>query len=124
MDKDLGGITMLGLINNNGNVTYSEEVISKIVGLSTMECYGVVGMVSKNATEGLWELIRIENLSKGVKIAFKEEKLNIEVFVMIEYGTNISTISNNIIQKIKHNVENYTGLKVSSITVNVQAVRV
>jgi uncharacterized alkaline shock family protein YloU len=124
MDKDLGGITMLGLINNNGNVTYSEEVISKIVGLSTMECYGVVGMVSKNATEGLWELIRIENLSKGVKIAFKEEKLNIEVFVMIEYGTNISTISNNIIQKIKYNVENYTGLKVSSITVNVQAVRV
>ncbi|ERK30931.1 MULTISPECIES: Asp23/Gls24 family envelope stress response protein [Clostridium] len=115
---------MLGLINNNGNVTYSEEVISKIVGLSTMECYGVVGMVSKNATEGLWELIRIENLSKGVKIAFKEEKLNIEVFVMIEYGTNISTISNNIIQKIKYNVENYTGLKVSSITVNVQAVRV
>ncbi|MNI60917.1 hypothetical protein D3C73_1161580 [compost metagenome] len=89
-----------------------------------MECYGVVGMVSKNATEGLWELIRIENLSKGVKIAFKEEKLNIEVFVMIEYGTNISTISNNIIQKIKYNVENYTGLKVSSITVNVQAVRV
>lgn len=115
---------MLGLVNNNGNVTYSEEVISKIVGLSTMECYGVVGMVSKNATEGLWELIRIENLSKGVKIAFKEEKLNIEVFVMIEYGTNISTISNNIIQKIKYNVENYTGLKVSSITVNVQAVRV
>jgi uncharacterized alkaline shock family protein YloU len=43
---------------------------------------------------------------------------------MIEYGTNISTISNNIIQKIKYNVENYTGLKVSSITVNVQAVRV
>ena len=115
---------MVGFSKENGNIHYSDEVIAKIVGLSTMECYGVVGMVSKNATEGLWELIRIENLSKGVKIAFKEEKLNIEVFVMIEYGTNISTISNNIIQKIKYNVENYTGLKVSSITVNVQAVRV
>ncbi|MDD7793750.1 Asp23/Gls24 family envelope stress response protein [Clostridium sp. 'White wine YQ'] len=115
---------MLGFENNNGNITYNEEVISKIVGLSTMECYGVVGMVSKNASEGFWELIRIENLSKGVKISFKEEKLDVEVFVMIEYGTNISTISNNIIQKIKYNVENYTGLKVSSITVNVQAVRV
>ncbi|WP_238882550.1 Asp23/Gls24 family envelope stress response protein [Clostridium sp. YIM B02551] len=115
---------MLGFENNNGNITYNEEVISKIVGLSTMECYGVVGMVSKNASEGFWELIRIENLSKGVKISYKEEKLDVEVFVMIEYGTNISTISNNIIQKIKYNVENYTGLKVSSITVNVQAVRV
>ncbi|MBL4930835.1 Asp23/Gls24 family envelope stress response protein [Clostridium paridis] len=115
---------MLGFENNNGNITYNEEVISKIVGLSTMECYGVVGMVSKNASEGFWELIRIENLSKGVKISYKDEKLDVEVFVMIEYGTNISTISNNIIQKIKYNVENYTGLKVSSITVNVQAVRV
>lgn len=115
---------MLGLMNNNGNITYSEEVISKIVGLSTMECYGVVGMVSKNATEGLWELMKVENLSKGVKISYKEEKLDIEVYVMIEYGTNISAISNNIIQKVKYNTENYTGLKVSSITVNVQAVRV
>ncbi|MEQ8155817.1 MAG: Asp23/Gls24 family envelope stress response protein [Clostridiaceae bacterium] len=115
---------MLGFENDNGIITYSEDVISKIVGLSTMECYGVVGMVSKNASEGFWELIRIENLSKGVKISCANDKLNIEVFVMIEYGTNISTISNNIIQKIKYNLENYTGLKVSSITVNVQALRV
>ncbi len=43
---------------------------------------------------------------------------------MVEYGTKISVIANNIIQKVKYNVENYTGLKVSSITVNVQAVRV
>ena len=43
---------------------------------------------------------------------------------MIEYGTKISVIANNIIQKVRYNVENYTGLKVSTITVNVQAVRV
>ena len=62
---------MIGFSNDNGQVSYSEEVIAKIVGLSTMECYGVVGMVSKSATEGLWELMRIENLSKGVKITNK-----------------------------------------------------
>lgn len=89
-----------------------------------MECYGVVGMVSKSATEGLWELMRIENLAKGVKIEHKDEKLIIELFVMVEYGTKISVISNNIIQKVKYNVENYTGLKVAAITVNVQAVRI
>ena len=43
---------------------------------------------------------------------------------MVEYGTKISVISNNIIQKVKYNVENYTGLKVAAITVNVQAVRI
>ena len=116
---------MIGFSNENGNINYSEEVLAKIVGLSTMECYGVVGMVSKNASEGLWELMGIENLSKGVKIQLtNENKLQIELFVMVEYGTKISVISNNIIQKVRYSVENYTGLKVSSITVNVQAVRV
>jgi uncharacterized alkaline shock family protein YloU len=115
---------MIGVSNEFGNISYSDEVVAKVVGLSTMECYGVVGMVSKNATDGFWELIRVENLSKGVKINFKEEKLNVELFVMVEYGTKISVIANNIIQKVRYNVENYTGIKVSSITVNVQAVRV
>lgn len=116
---------MVGYTNNLGNINYSEEVLAKVVGLSTMECYGVVGMVSKNATEGFWELIRVENLSKGVKLNFNEEnKLEIELFVMVEYGTKISVIANNIIQKVRYSVENCTGLKVASVTVNVQAVRV
>lgn len=116
---------MVGYSNDLGKVHYSEEVLAKIVGLSTMECYGVVGMVSKNATEGLWEIMRIENLSKGVKLNVNEEdKLVIELFVMVEYGTKISVIANNIIKKVRYSVENFTGLKVSSVTVNVQAVRV
>jgi len=66
-----------------------------------------------------------ENLSKGVKLVLTDEdRLQIELFIMVEYGTKISVISNNIIQKVRYSVENYTGLKVSSITVNVQAVRV
>ncbi|MBE6054921.1 MAG: Asp23/Gls24 family envelope stress response protein [Clostridium sartagoforme] len=115
---------MVGYSNELGNIHYSEEVLAKIVGLSTMECYGVVGMVSKNATEGLWELMRIENLSKGVKLKFDNDKLFVELYVMVEYGTKISEIANNIIQKVRYSVENFTGLKVSSVTVNVQAVRV
>ena len=116
---------MVGFSRENGKVHYSEEVLAKIVGLSTMECYGVVGMVSKNATEGLWELIGIEHFNKVFKINVNDDdKLDIELFVMVEYGTKISVIANNIIQKVRYNVENFTGLKVSSITVNVQAVRV
>ncbi|MCR4942986.1 MAG: Asp23/Gls24 family envelope stress response protein [Clostridium sp.] len=116
---------MIGFSKENGEIHYSDEVLAKIVGLSTMECYGVVGMVSKNASEGFWELMRVENLSKGVKINCTEDnRLNIELYIMVEYGTRISVIANNIIQKVRYSVENFTGLKVSAITVNVQAVRV
>lgn len=116
---------MIGYSNDLGKIHYSEEVLAKIVGLATMECYGVVGMVSKNAAEGFWELIRVENLSKGVKLQFNDDnKLVVELFVMVEYGTKISVIANNIIQKVRYSVEGYTGLKVASVTVNVQAVRI
>ena len=116
---------MVGYNNDLGNIQYSEEVLAKIVGLATMECYGVVGMVSKNATDGFWELMRVENLSKGVKLNFNDEdKLRIELFIMVQYCTKISVIANNIIQKVRFSVENFTGLKVASITVNVQAIRV
>lgn len=115
----IGNITI-----ENGYVSYSEEVIANIVGVSTMECYGVVGMASKNAVDGLWELIKIENLRKGVKIHSEDNNINIELFIIVEYGTKISVIANNIIQKIKYNLENYTGLNVSNITVNIQGVRV
>lgn len=115
---------MSNITNENGAIHYSYEVLANIVGVSTMECYGVVGMAKKNATDGIWELIKGENLSKGVKIRDKNDQLSIELFIIVEYGTKISVIANNIIQKIKYNVENLTGLKVSSVTVNVQGVRV
>lgn len=115
----IGNITI-----EKGYINYSEEVIANIVGVSTMECYGVVGMASKNAVDGLWKLIKVENLSQGVKIHSEENNIIIELFIIVEYGTKISVIANNIIQKIKYNLENYTGLKVSNITVNVQGVRV
>ncbi|NEZ46020.1 Asp23/Gls24 family envelope stress response protein [Clostridium niameyense] len=117
---------MIGNITNEyGYIDYAEDVVANIVGVSTMECYGVVGMASKNATDGFWELIKGGSFNKGVKIHKNEDnKLNIELFIIVEYGTKISVIANNIIQKIKYNVENYTGIKVSSITVNVQGVRV
>lgn len=114
----------MNINNENGNIIYSDEVIANIVGISTMECYGVVGMASKSAKDGLWELLKGENLSKGVKVNCKDEILNIEIYIIVEYGTKISVIANNIIQKVKYNIENLTGLKVSTITVNVQGVRV
>ena len=114
----------MNINNENGNIIYSDEVIANIVGISTMECYGVVGLASKSPKDGLWELLKGENLSKGVKVNCKDEILNIEIYIIVEYGTKISVIANNIIQKVKYNIENLTGLKVSTITVNVQGVRV
>ncbi len=89
-----------------------------------MECYGVVGMALKNAKDGLWELLKAENLAKGVKITQKENAIAIELYIIVEYGTKIAVIANNIIQTVRYNLENLTGVKVSQVTVNIQGIRV
>jgi uncharacterized alkaline shock family protein YloU len=112
------------LITGLGTINYSDDVLANIAGIATMECYGVVGMAYKRGTDGLVELLKRDNLGKGVKVTSDNEELLIELFIIVEYGTKISVIANNIIQKVKYTLENLTGFKVRKIIVNVQDIRV
>lgn len=47
-----------------------------------------------------------------------------DLFVILEYGINISVVAENIIEKVKFNVENLTGLEVEKVNVFVQDIRV
>ncbi len=116
----------MAIITNteNGFIEYSEDVIADIAGVATTECYGVVGMASKRVSDGLWEILKKENLGRGVKTTLEEESIKIELYIIVEYGTKISTIADNIIQKVKYTVESLTGLNVSKVVVNVQGIRV
>ena len=114
-------------VKNNteyGYIEYADEVLANIAGIAAMECYGVVGMASKRATDGLWEILKRENLNKGVRIVADKDEFAIDIYIIVEYGTKISVIANNIIQKVKYTIEGLTGLKVSKVTVYVQGIRV
>jgi len=107
-----------------GEVNISEDVLATISGLAATECYGLVGMASKNAKDGLVELLKRENLAKGVKVTAEGKEINIDLFIVVEFGTKISTIADNIISKVKYTVDTLTGLKVNKVNINVQGVRV
>jgi uncharacterized alkaline shock family protein YloU len=107
-----------------GYIDYGDDVLAAVAGNATMECYGVVGMASKRASDGFWELLKRENLSKGVKIIPEGDAISIDIFIIVEYGTKISVIANNIIQKVKYTLEALTGIVVSKVTVYVQGIRV
>jgi uncharacterized alkaline shock family protein YloU len=74
--------------------------------------------------DGLVELLKRDNLGRGVKVTSESGELTVELFIIVEYGTKISVIADNIIQKVKYTLENLTGLKVRKVIVNVQGVRV
>ena len=112
------------IMNDNGNIIIDNNVIAIIAGVSAMESYGIVGMASKNAADGIFELLKFDNLSKGIKVNTENGEINIELHVILEYGVRISTVGQNIIDRVKFNIENLTGLSVNNIEVSVEGIRV
>lgn len=110
--------------NEHGKVIIAREVIAKIAGLAAMECYGLVGMASIKVQDGIAQLLGWENLSKGVIVNIEEDKLSLELNIIVEYGTNIHQVANNIIERVNYTLQDKIGIKASSIDVNVQGVRV
>lgn len=108
-----------------GIVEISTDVVATIAGIAAVESYGLVGMASrKQLKDGIVELLGRESLSKGVEVREVDGELIIDLFVIVSYGTRIDEVANNIIAQVKYSVEKITGLKVGSINVNVQGVRV
>lgn len=112
------------MITKYGDISIDPSVIAKIAGISAMESYGIVGMASKNAADGLFELLRWDNLSKGIKVIMEDTEVTIELHVILEYGVRISVVAENIIDRVKFNVENMTGIKIDNVNVHVEGIRV
>lgn len=107
-----------------GCIIYADSSIANIVGINVMEVPGVVGMASKNATDGIWQLLGRENFSKGIKITSENNEVVIEISVIVCYGTKLSEVAKNILAKVKYNVEALTELKVKNIVVSIEGVKV
>ncbi len=115
---------MLNITNEHGTISINKEVVSKIASIAASECYGLVGMASKNKY-GMFELLSRQNDFKGIDVTIDEDnKVAIEMSVIIQYGTKISTVAENIIDTVKYYVESQTGFKVQKIGISVQGVRV
>lgn len=110
--------------NEIGIIDISPEVIATIAGASAIECYGLVGMASKASAGGIARLLKREHLTKGIKVRIEDDALVIDLFVIVQFGTKISVVADNIIQKVKYSVENQTGLKVKKVNLNIEGVRV
>ncbi len=112
-----------------GVVNIDDNVIATIAGLAAIECYGIVGMAALNVADGLFGLLKRENLARGININYDSEEefcqsVEIELHVIVSYGTNISAIGDTLIETVKYSVESSTGVSVSNVDVFVEGIRV
>ncbi len=108
-----------------GQVTISADVIATIAGGAAVECYGIVGMASKNhVKDGIAEILRKETYSKGVVVRQEGDDLHIDMYIIVSYGTKISEVAHNVQSQVKYTLDKTVGLSVDSVNIFIQGVRV
>ncbi|KRM90700.1 Asp23/Gls24 family envelope stress response protein [Liquorilactobacillus cacaonum] len=108
-----------------GNIDINNDVIATVVGGAATEIFGIVGMASKNQIrDNLNEILKRDNYSKGVIVRQEDDKVAVDVYIIVGYGTKISEVCRNVQDKVKYNLETMLGITANSVNVYVQGVRV
>ncbi len=109
--------------NELGSILIQKDAIASIARQSTLQSYGVVGLAPKNLIENIRQLINKET-KFGVEVEFDHDGLVIDIYIVVEYGTRIKSITNSVVNSVKYNVEKTVGLPVRRINVHVRGLRI
>lgn len=116
---------MKGHINTNvGQILIENEVLAEYAGSAAVECFGVVGMASVNMKDGFVKLLRRDSISHGVNVIIDNNRILIDLHIIVAYGVSISAVAENLISNVRYKVEEFTGMKIEKINVLVEGVRV
>ena len=107
-----------------GNLHVANDVLADMVGNAALECYCVVGMAAPNAADGIAKILPASRLRRGVVVTTTEVGVHVELYVVIEYGTNINTVSQNLVDQVTFALSEYARVPLDGVEVHVQGVKV
>ncbi len=111
--------------NEQGKIAISDIVIARIAGASAMEVFGLVGMSSRQQLkDGFAEILGKENLARGIEVRISGEDVEIDLHIIVSYGTKISEVAHNVQQRVRYTLDEIVGVQVNRINIFVQGVRV
>jgi len=107
-----------------GRIEVLPAAIASISSQAVLECYGVVGMAPKDLASGIVEILQPSSHRRGVDIDIQGDRIVIDLYVVIEYGTRIATVAQNIQSVVRYTLEKALGVPVVAVNVHVQDLRV
>jgi uncharacterized alkaline shock family protein YloU len=106
-----------------GGIHISPKAVASIAYHATLESYGVVGLAPKNLAEGFALTITREP-ARGVVVTYDGENIDIDIYVIVEYGTRITTVADGVARTVRYHVETAIGMPVHQINVHVAGLRI
>ncbi len=109
--------------NPLGSILVSPRAIASIAYHAALQSYGVVGLTSKNLVGGLAHVL-VKDPTYGVEVHYDGQNIDIDLYVIIEYGTRIKSVTNSVSNTVRFKVEKTLGMPVNAINVHVRGLRV
>jgi uncharacterized alkaline shock family protein YloU len=103
-----------------GRIEVSPQVIAAIAEEAVLQCYGVVGLASRRQS-GVWTQLPETRGRGGVVVRMEGDRVLLDLYVIIEYGTRICEVARNVMSTVKFAVEQL-GVPVGQVNVNVQGI--
>lgn len=109
--------------NPFGSILISQRAIATIAWHAALESYGVVGLAPKNFADGIANIL-VKDPLLGVDVHYDGQKIEIDLYIIIEYGTRVKSVASSVASSVKFHVEKALGLPVNAVNVHVQGLRV
>ena len=109
--------------NIYGKISVSDEAIAKVAASAALECYGIVELVSRRLSDSISQLLKKKHLGKGVKVVTASDRIYIDISVVIKFGVSISAVADSLKNAVKYKVEQFTGMIVDTVNVNITGVK-
>lgn len=106
-----------------GSIHVSQKAVARIAYHAALQSYGVVGLTAKNIANGLAHVL-VNDPTHGIEVEYDGQLINIDLYIVIEYGTRIKSVANSVSNAVRFNVEKALGMPVNEINVHVSGLRV
>ncbi len=108
----------------SGGLRVANDVLADIAGYAALGCYGVVGMASPRSVGDIAKLLPQSRFRRGVCVESTDKGIHIDLYVIMEYGTNIKAISKNLVDQVQFALTEYTQVPLDGVDVHVRGIKV
>jgi uncharacterized alkaline shock family protein YloU len=108
-----------------GGINITLEAIASVAGSAASECYGVLGLASKNSLrENINELLKKDDFVKGVYCRGDRKKgYEVGVYIYVAYGVKITEVVSEVQKKVRYVLEKTFSIPFQKVDVFVQDIK-
>ena len=90
--------------NLYGKIIISERALKHTIHATVADCYGVASVA-------------------GTNTKYTNNKIDVKVMLYLKYGVTIDPVIESVRRAIKYNIENFTGMTVDTVNIDVLGIR-